>query len=387
MSSSARQLRKAITFVAALFAATLAGASIASLTEGFMGEIEILLPPLYVSAPALLVLAFISILIHEMGHVVGGLLARFKFVLLIVGPLKVMNQAGRMVLSVNRVMQVSSGLSLCVPIRMQPASKSLFLFVAGGPSASMIAAAVFAFITTNLLGLVDSHPIAGYAISFSIFGALFNAGVGVVAFLPFETRGLDSDGRLLLDLIKGGRKAEIKVLGQALSADSIAGVRPREWNADHVQNLLTVATHLDEKNAAMAQLMAYYHFLDSKALGHAEKCVDWLKQHVDRCPSFLQPGIWLEMAFFEVEKRKGNCSDAQLYLEKAMSSHVDQHVLARVEAAVLFLEGRYGEAIDRASEGIALAQKGLLQAGLARAEKDWMQGIVSKSAAQLAQLI
>src|SRR5690606_18981027 len=54
---------------------------------------------------------------------------------------------------------------------------------------------------------------------------------GAINLLPFRSRGWRSDGLTLLQLWRRPREAQAALQTQALVARSLAGVRPRDWEA------------------------------------------------------------------------------------------------------------------------------------------------------------
>ena len=387
MSSSSQRIRKIVAFLAVLFMGALAGALLASFVEGLVGQIDLAFPPLYALIPLLVLLAFLSIFIHEMGHVLGGLLARFRFIMLIVGPLKVVREGSQLSVGLNRSFQMGGGMALCVPEKKEASAGGLFLYLAGGPLLSL-AAGIFSTLVAVALqgaGLDVDYP---YLSSMLIFSAFFNGGIALITLLPLPTVGYENDGRQLLDVFRGGRRARAKLLLSVLSSEAIRGLRPRDWTVVYILDLLNhVSDERPEsggaKNVAVANLMAYYHYLDTGATEKAGHCVTRIAAVVQETPTMLQPGLWLEVLYFQA-RHDWEIEGAAVAPAEISGPFLEKHSLLRLKAARLWAQEQFKESIECAREAIAFAEQATFQAGVVEAETEWLQAIIADSELALA---
>lgn len=376
MSSSLSYIRKGIAFVAILFAGAFVGSYLASIVEQAAGQIEFAVPAWYVLFPSLVVLAFMAILIHELGHVAGGLAARFRFVMLIVGPLKVALEKEKLTFGLNRWVHLSGGMALCIPDEKLDTARGFFMYIAGGPVASLIAALTCALLAIFFHSPTYADPWIGYAVFYLVCSAFFNGGIALVTLLPLPTEGYDNDGKQLLDLIRGGRRVKRKYLLQALSAESIRGLRPCNWSVNYVQEMIAMQSGEPDKMDITCYLIAYLLYLDRGDTTTAGSFIDKLHAQVAGASSVLQPSIWLEVVFFHARYRKDVVLDAAQYTYEG--PFIEKHAIARVEASLLAASGKLEQAAQRAKEGIALSKGATLQAGVATAEAEWMQQIIDE---------
>lgn len=376
MATAASYIRKGIAFAAILFAGAFAGSYLASVVEQAAGQIEFVVPAWYVLFPSLVVLAFLAILIHELGHVAGGLAARFRFVMMIVGPLKVAREKGELTFGLNRWVHLSGGMALCIPEEKLEAARGFFMYIAGGPLASLLAGLTCTLLAISLHSPTYANPLTGYAVFYLVCGAFFNGGIALVTLLPLPTEGYDNDGKQLLDLVRGGRRVKRKYLLQALTAESIRGLRPRDWSTGYVDEMLTLQNGAPDKIDITCYLIAYLMYLDRGDITTAGSYIDKLQVQVADASSVLQPSIWLEVVFFHARYRKDVPLDPAQYPYEG--AFIEKHAVARVDASLLALRGQLNEAVSRAKEGIALSEKATLQAGVARAEAEWMQQIINE---------
>lgn len=367
-----RVLRRGGVLVAALFGGTIAGVSIASWVESVFGDIALEAPPLFMLIPMLLIIALFSMLMHELGHVLGGRLAGLKFVMLIVGPLKVLNEDSRLVFGLNRWWQMAGGLALCVPRLHKTSAGALFSYIAGGPLVSLAMAALCMF--TAVLIHNASESVGGGLLFYILCTAFFNGGIAIVTLIPLPSEGHENDGKQLFDLLRRGQSVRVKLLLSAISAEAMDGVRPKQWNTAYVQQLMTITDEMPNRNAVAAGLMGYYHYLDKGDIERAGMCVERMADHLDIAPPFMKPSLWLEMMFYA--SRYGFAGlPAEANSALAKGPFVEKHSLARLEAALHLQNLEYEKAMDAAMEGIAIAGYVTHQVGIAAAEVSWMQAI------------
>ncbi len=354
----------------------MAGAYLASVVEGVAGDIEFTVPAWYVLVPYLVFQGFLVILIHELGHVFGGLAARFRFVMMIAGPFKLTHEAGGLKLGLNRWLQMSGGLALCIPEKKLDTPGRFFMYIAGGPLASLITAGVSALLAYSLHSATYTEAWMGYAVFFLVCSALFNGGIALVTLLPLPTEGYDNDGKQLLDLFRGGTRGKRKYLLQALTAEALRGDRPRDWTASYIEEMLAMQAEMSDKMDTTTRLMAYFFYLDRGDIEAAGACIDFIHDALDDAPSMLQPALWLEVLYYHTRLRRDVKLDPVAY--KYDGPFVEKHAVARLEASLLAAEGKGEAAVAKAREGIELSRQSSLQVGVARAEAEWMQQIIDE---------
>ena len=384
MAKNAQRLKKGVVFLSILFTGAIAGALLATFIEQWVGEIEFEVPPWYGLIPLLVLIGFFTILIHELGHVVGGALARFKFIMLIVGPFRVYRENDKLKIGLNKWLQMSGGLALSIPEDTRATTSRLLLYIAGGPLASLfagLACGLAVFMLQDIAGMEGS-----YLVPVLLFACLFNAGIAIVTLLPLPTAGFENDGKQLLDILRGGKKANIKLLMHAVSAETIKGVRPREWTGDYLEKVLALTKNQEaDRNTVVANLMGYYFYLDSGNVQRAAECIKVLAAHILDSPTYLQPGLWLEILFFEARYPELQ-TGIELSPADISGPFVEKHSLARMEAATLYHEEEWEKALAKAEEGVAFANKASMQAGIVEAELDWLRAIASDAKLAIKQL-
>jgi hypothetical protein len=281
---------------------------------------------------------------HELGHVAGGRLAGLRFLLLIVGPLKVVRGAeGGLDFSLNRSLSLAGGLAACGPNPddLTDLRRRMTWLVAGGPVASLLLGVV-ALAIHQFAFEPPLSPFSTFLESWVLIVALASLGIFLVTLVPARTGGFATDGAQLIQLLRGGPEADGRIAMASIVAWSMGGVPPRDWAPE----VLSAATESsDEGVRAIGLHSAWRHSLD-----HASP--EWspdalrvrLLDEIEGIPESVRGGVLLEMA---VDRAlAGQVEEARHLIERAATPGglVDAHVLPMARAAVAWAEGRGAEA-------------------------------------------
>lgn len=224
----------------------------------------------WVFAGLSLLAAMVAIAVHEVGHVLGGWLVGYRFMLLVVGPVRLDRTEGRLRVVLNRSLAMAGGMALSVPTNRERLSRGYAVLLAGGPGLSFIgglAGLVVAWLTPADAGLGVHIKLA-----LGVFGFV-SLLLGLVTLVPMPMGDAASDGLRLMRLVRGGPVAErdaalLRVVGQAT-----LGERPSVWDRD------AVLTALHPADGSSGDVTASYF-----ALMHARDRGDGAeaKRHADR---------------------------------------------------------------------------------------------------------
>lgn len=378
MPASQNKKARRLTGILTILVTGMAGAFVGvSIGEQFVDRFNFDPPNLYVAIPGVVICAFLAVFMHELGHVIGGKIAGFRFILMIVGPFKWIREKKGIAFRWNTSFQMGGGLALLLPEQGRPLRRQLGWYIAGGPLMNMVLASAFIVSAWWL----SQHPESSLAIPhtgfFVLLSALLHGGIMLVTLIPFPTRGLDNDGTKLLDLLRGGQRAETNLLIHALTASSISGVRPRDWNRAHLEQLLQLGGDLAEKHVLYAHLMAYYHYLDQGDATQAGEALSAILPEIENVSELIQPSFWLELAFFDARYLQ-NPTQARARFERASGGFVEKHTRARVESAVLLSEGEPVQAKQIAEQGLEWLARSMDRGG-AKAERDWLTDLIEEA--------
>ena len=82
--------------------------------------------------------------VHELGHLLAGRLVGLRFHLLIIGPLRISRENGRLRMDLHKSAAIFSGMTGSTPGDARNLSQRLLIFTLGGPLASLLQAIVTA---------------------------------------------------------------------------------------------------------------------------------------------------------------------------------------------------------------------------------------------------
>jgi hypothetical protein len=326
--------------VAALFGAilALAAARLAAPLLGSAAPAKAALRATYgrwlplLAAVSMLAVGWLAILAHELGHVVGGALGRFRFHMLVVGPLRIARdgEGGALRVGVNRSLALYGGVAAAFPTPAADPMRGLALMVAGGPLASVLLAAA--------AGLA-AGAIASPGTRLLLIGlTLMSGGLALVTLVPARTGGFATDGARLLRMLRRGPEAEREAAMMPLVGLLGSGVLPREWPQPQIDAALV---HRDGSvEECTAWLLAYLHRLDTGQIEAAGVALEHVLALRHTYPTPFAPALDVEAAYYAAAHR-GDAAGARAMLAAlpARSPGVTPHDRALVEAAVLRAEG------------------------------------------------
>jgi hypothetical protein len=308
---------------------------------------------------------FASLLVHEGGHLLGGRIVGFRFLLLIVGPLRIMREQQGIRVGLNRNLASYGGLAASMPLDLERLPQRMLIIAIAGPLASLILA-LLAFL---LQWITAAYP--ALAIVFLLL-ALTSAAIFLATVLPFGSKGFFSDGGRAIMLYKGGPRVERWCALVTLQSAMMAGQLPRSWNVSLVQRITSLPDEsLDD---VMGCYLGYYWAIDSGDVSAAKRYLNRMLVNLSGVPSLVRPNFVLEAAYFEACFAQ-NAQSARAWLNKAKRGMIDRCTRLRVEAAVLFAEGKLDEARQKAEEGLEAVKKATL-AGTGRIEEAWLHSLL-----------
>lgn len=307
---------------------------------------------LLLAGAAVTVLAVLAV--HEAGHLLAGRLVGFRFLLFIAGPVRVAREGGQVRLGWNRNLSLAGGLAATgpTPDRLERLRQRTAVMVAGGPAVSLLAglAGGALYLSAGLHEGGLSGP-AGVLPRLAAIFALGSLAIAVVTLFPGRTSGFLTDGSRLLQLLRGGPRAEADAALVGLMAWSMAGARPRDWDPALVENALRDD---DGPFHALALHHAWRHAADSGNEAVAEAHRKALIGSLHDIPEAARPGILLDLATDAA--LAWNPAEAELLLEAAGEGGPLDDGFQRplAEAALAAVDGRPEEALARADRAQAL---------------------------------
>jgi hypothetical protein len=294
--------------------------------------------------------ALLAVVLHELGHLAGGLYGGMRFLMFAAGPLRVVRTAAGLQLARHPLRSGLLGFVFMVPDPARPFAPQFRALVAGGPAVSLLCLIAGAGLAASNNGTAALHA--------GVFAAL-SALVLAATAIPMRVGGFETDGEQLRDLIRGGTRTELKSLLLALLGQSASGVRPRDLEGTLVSRAIELAdAHAegDPAYAAFVHLIAAVRADDGGDVAARDRHFAAVAAHARALPAAVRAQLALELAY---DAARGSRVDvAREWLKQSRGGIVEPADRARTEAAIALAEGRQHDAHD----AIARARAGLARA-------------------------
>jgi hypothetical protein len=324
--------------------------------------------------PVVLMALWITIAIHELGHVLAGISQKFEFRLISVGPVMVEKELGKLQLKRNTNFNTFGGVALCLPTDQQNLNKRFAVFAFGGPLASVIFGGMLSLYL--IFVQLDTASLAVYLLeSFILISCILSFCIALVTLIPTHSEGFTSDGGRILNLLKGGPSAQIEATLLNAIAQATSGVRPSKISPDPILAALNLPN--DSPLKPYLNGLLYNHYQDVGELEKASWHLDQYLAGAQFIPKGYVASLYLEKAWFEARHTK-NLSLAKAYSSREKAGvMVPKSQVLRVEAAIAMGEGNNSLAIKKINEAIKELPK-LIDKGAAVAEKEWLEQMLEE---------
>ncbi len=283
---------------------------------------------------------FIVILLHELGHLAGGMTRGMRFMLLIVGPLRLRRTVSGLKLDWFARLGTFGGLAVAMPAPSRNTPREFLPLVIGGPLVSLL----LAVLMFALMGPLEGR----WALHAAIVGAL-SALIFVATAIPMRAGGFLSDGMQVIELLRGGDAVEQRHLLVAVYGESLAGVRPRDRDAALLERGLALTGHEPLRDITL-WLMAYHVALDRRELDQAGRWLDRVADAYEQFPAGFRQALACEAAFFAARYR-GDLANATLWYARAKGGMVEASSRALAEAAIAWRRGDADDALAAVVRG------------------------------------
>jgi hypothetical protein len=316
---------------------------------------------------ALAPLIFAAVVLHELGHVIGGLLAGFRFICLAAGPLRVIATARGIRFGWNRNLDLAGGMATTLPKDGRNLRPRLMAAVGGGPLSSLLLGLAGGGLTIRLL------PVAPDLGALAAMVGLAGLAIFLATISPQQSGGAQSDGGQLLALLRWGSQMELHRLSLEIQAASMQGARPRDWAVDSLRQAFAQSVVRDDEWAEVG-LLAYYHALDNGDATAAGRFLEQVLSNFEGYSPNMRHGLALEAAYYYAYLCQ-NPIQGRAWLRRGREGLFGPHTRLRAEAALLVAEGQPELAAQKAREGLGAVAK-FYDRGLAEAEGEWMRAMI-----------
>lgn len=247
---------------------------------------------------------WLSIVLHEGGHMVCALLSGYRFVSFRIGSLMLIGDEQGFHLK-QFSLSGTGGQCLMDPPEMKDGDFSYTLYNLGGALANLITALVCGLIC--FLG----HP-GVYPLLFLIILGVLSLYLGLINGIPLQIGGLDNDGRNILSMKKSALARKCLWLQLRTNAELVRGRRlkelPEEWfeekreGASENEICLPGISEMRDSLTATIGALAVSRLLDAKRLDEAKKLGWEVLDHASGLVSIHRSMLTGEMIFLELLK-------------------------------------------------------------------------------------
>ncbi|PAE23285.1 hypothetical protein [Bacillus sp. 7894-2] len=305
--------------------------------------------------------AFIVLFIHELGHVIGGKLAGYRFLFLTVGPVTIEKNPALKIVP-NQSWIAFGGLASCLPseIDLTKMVKKHKWFVAGGPLFTLLA-----FIISLFYWSVTKAEMA-------MMLTALNLAIFFTTAIPFKGT-FNSDGSVFLLLHKGGKKAETYLAGLILLKEMMSPRSPSDWDEQLIQE--AYKTEASPEAMTTAFLLFYYHLMNGHYEQASESIAAFKELPINRKTKFR---LQFASHIRQIDSFLSPEPDLTLIknLHKQMSA-IDKVSYKRSEAILAYLIGNTEKAYSLLDDVMRTCRQGSTQYGYFHAEL-MLTGIVRK---------
>ena len=152
---------------------------------------------------SIIILLFVVLGVHELGHLIAGLVQGFRFELFVIGPLGIKRENRKIKIFLNKNIAHYGGLASTIPIEDKPEnSRKLAIICLAGPIASVVLAII--------LGVVY----VSFDFQFSkiiLIGALASIGIFLVTTIPNKTGTFFTDRKRYQRLTSTGKERDVEL--------------------------------------------------------------------------------------------------------------------------------------------------------------------------------
>ncbi|MFN7271293.1 MAG: site-2 protease family protein [Gammaproteobacteria bacterium] len=266
---------------------------------------------------------------HEVGHLIGGMSQGMRFLMLIVGPFGWHASVAGPRFEWNTNVALMGGLAATLPTEVGASlRRQMLVLVAGGPLASLL----LTVLAVALASLSDPRFAA-----YGIFVAATSFGIFLVTLIPVRTGGFMSDGMQIIDLLRGGSAVIERSAIMQIFAQSLDGVRPRDWDVSTVDELQRIGPD-DPLRRTGATLYLLYRAMDSHNTTDIERYGREIEEGLASYPTGFKQSLHVELAI--CGWLKGDAEAVRRHLGESRGGVVEKSRRLLAQAALARLESR-----------------------------------------------
>ena len=308
---------------------------------------------------------------HESGHVIAGILMKFEFKSITVGPFMWEKQQRGIAFRWNKNVNTSGGLALCLPVGGENLKRRFAVYAAGGPLASIVLEIVMYLLSRIVPGIATEGNTLALIVKWLLMEiALLSALIAIATLIPIHTGGFSSDGARIINLLKGGDVSRFELLILKLMTATTGGVRPSLYSMNDLHEARQLAVQLNAPFGVYLHSFFHQAAFDKGEWDTAEVHLRDYIADADAIPDGVRGMVWLDAAFFYAYAKK-DLVQAQHYFEMfQLAALIPAAQISATEAAISILKKDI-QAANAAIENARIALPDMIDQGnaIALAEK------------------
>lgn len=192
----------------------------------------------------------IAAIVHELGHIIVGVISGFKFYFFSVGPFGLKSaKKGKIIFYIEKNITLWGGISATLPQNRDSVNfKKFQRVIIGGPIASI------------LFGLIWTSVAVTNNIVFVLLMGAISLGMGIVCLLPVRNGAFYTDGGRWLRMHKQGREKEVELAVWNITQSAI--INGSYVNSD-LDDIEILKRDDDSRTKYMGHYFAYCFYKDS----------------------------------------------------------------------------------------------------------------------------
>ncbi|WP_067840931.1 M50 family metallopeptidase [Amphibacillus sediminis] len=225
-----------------------------------------------------LVVGFVVINLHELGHFLFGRLLGYQLITYRIGMLSLTKENGKLKLEWIKNKGYGGLCAMIPPKDSNPYDKKHLYFYAGGILLNLL---------TGLIAIPALRFVSGYGQTFLFIFIFWSIIMGLLNLIPLKTSGnIHSDGKIIWGILLNDPIVAGLLAAMAVNVQMAGGVRPK-------------ALHLPDNSMTNHEpsllLFNYYAALDEGDLERLPQLVEQIERRLNDFSTFLLPAIYYEL--------------------------------------------------------------------------------------------
>lgn len=305
----------------------------------------------------------LALLIHEAGHLLAGVGAGMRPVLMIVGPLGLHWRFGHDLPRLRPNAAVPGGFTFCVPRNGDTVRRRMICMTAGGPVASLLLALLAAAAVLWAGGsLSKAAGVTGTAAA-----VLFLATA-----VPYTYGGITSDGAKIRTLSKDSPVSRSAAASLCLLAAAHKGEPPAGWPQHVIAEALEADAGTPERASALH--LAYWAALAAGGRERAQALLSELQSETAHAPESLAVPVAYEAAAFHLFVRSEPAAARALIEGRRPAIFQDAYLEPLIRAGLALADGDRDGAARQAYKARTRLPKALFPA-VAAVHAHWLEEV------------